>query len=72
MSLRRFKPFILRIFSPAQLQKLPDQIFKTKSRLILLNLSDDLLLYGAQRFILSQSVDEFNVEVALGLNISEE
>ena len=39
---------------------------------MLLNLSGDLLLYGAQRLILSQSVDEFNVEVALGLNISEE
>jgi len=40
-----------------------DQILKAKSRLILLNLSDDLLLYGAQRLLLSESVNEFNVEV---------
>ena len=37
---------------------------------MLLNLSDDLLLYGAQRFLRSQSVNEFDVEVTLGINIS--
>ena len=39
---------------------------------MLLNLSGDLLLYGAQRLLLSQSIDEFNVEVTLRINISEE
>ena len=39
---------------------------------MLLNLSDDLPLYGAQRLLLSQSVDEFDVEVTLCINISEE
>ena len=53
-------------------QSLSRQIFKAKSRLILLNLSDDLLLYGAQRLFLSESVNEFNVEVTLCVNISEE
>ena len=40
-------------------------------RLILLNLSEDLLLYGAQRLLLSQSENEFDIEVALCINISE-
>ena len=53
-------------------QSLPHQIFKAKSRLILPDLSDDLLLYGAQRLLLSQSVNEFDVEVTPSINISEE
>ena len=48
------------------------RLFEAENRLILLNLSGDLLLYGAQRLLLSQSIDEFNVEVTLGLNISED
>ena len=39
---------------------------------MLLNLSDDLLLYEAQRLFLFQSVNEFDVVLALGLNISKE
>jgi hypothetical protein len=54
------------------LQSLANQIVKAKGRLMLLNLSDDLPLYGAQRLLLSQSVDEFDVEVTLCINISEE
>jgi hypothetical protein len=57
---------------PSSFQSLPHHILKAKSRLILLNLSDDLLLYGAQRLLLSQSVNEFDVEVTLCINISEE
>jgi len=39
---------------------------------MLLNLSDDLLLYGAQRLLPSQSVNKFDVEVTLCINVSEE
>ena len=39
---------------------------------MLLNLSGDLLLHRAQRLLLSQSVYEFNVEVALCINVSED
>jgi hypothetical protein len=53
-------------------QKLSHKSLKAKSRLILLNLFDDLLLYGAQRLLLSKSVDEFDVEVALCINVSED
>ena len=49
--------------------KLWNQTPEAKGRLILLNSADHLLLHGAQRLFLSQSVNEFDGEVALGLNI---
>jgi hypothetical protein len=46
------------------LQKFSHQIFKAKNRLILLNLSDDILLYGAYRFL------GFPFGFALGLDFA--
>ena len=53
-------------------QSVPHQCLKADSRRIPLDLSDNLLLYGAQSLLLSESVNEFNVEVTLCVNISEE
>ena len=53
-------------------QSLPHQILKAKNRLILLNLSDDLLLHRAQRLLLSQPLNQLGVEVIFGINVLEE
>ncbi len=39
---------------------------------MLLNLSDDLLLHGAQRLLLSELPDKFDIKKAFRINISEE